>query len=121
MARDRITLPLLAIEAVRLAGSLAVAAVVAGWAAGLFGQARGHEAPSGWAYDAACCSGQDCRPAAPGEVTSGPGGFRIGPTGELIPFASSKVRPSGDGALHRCSVGGEAAGATLCLYVPGGA
>jgi hypothetical protein len=79
-----------------------------------------HEAPSGWSYDTACCSGMDCRPVEPGEVSATPRGYEIAPTGEIVPFNSTKVRPSGDGAMHRCMVGGETTIPTICIYVPGG-
>lgn len=91
-------------------------AVVLGWCVA----AGAHEAPSGWAYDAACCSGRDCRPVTPGEVTAGPRGFEVAPTGEIIPYGDRKLRPSGDGTTHRCMVGGNATSPTICIYVPGG-
>ncbi len=82
--------------------------------------ALAHEAPSGWAYDAACCHNRDCRPVQPGEVTAGPSGYLIAPTGEVVPYSSAKVRPSGDGSMHRCMIGGDTSNPTICIYVPGG-
>lgn len=114
---DRITPAMLAGQAIRgavILGSVGLFITFVSLAAGA------HEAPGGWAYDPACCSGRDCRPARPGEITAGPRGFEIAPTGEVVPFASSKVRPSGDGAMHRCMIGGETTSPTICLYVPGG-
>ncbi|MBS9476195.1 hypothetical protein [Ancylobacter radicis] len=82
--------------------------------------AAAHQAPGGWSYDMACCSGQDCRPVEPGEVTASPNGYEVAPTGEVVPFNSPKVRPSGDGAMHRCMHGGVTTAPTICIYVPGG-
>lgn len=112
---------ILAAQALRLALCLAAPLGIAAGLAVLFAPpVPAHEAPSGWAYDAACCSGRDCRPVQPGEVTASPRGFEITPTGEVVPFASSKVRPSGDGVMHRCMIGGDTTRPTICLYVPGG-
>jgi len=82
--------------------------------------ASAHNAPSGWSYSAACCDSKDCHPAAPGEVETRQGGYFIPATREMIPFSDRRVKPSGDGTLHRCSYSGFPAAGTICLYVPAG-
>lgn len=75
-----------------------------------------HDAPSGWRYDQSCCSGVDCRPIH-GDVKLTPGGYQV-PSGEIIPYKSSKVRPSGDGDYHWCTKYGKDDTPTLCIYAP---
>jgi len=82
--------------------------------------AAAHDAPSGWSYSTACCDSKDCHPAAPGEVVTRRGGYFIPATRETIPFTDRRVKPSGDGSLHRCSYSGFPAAGTICLYVPAG-
>ena len=82
--------------------------------------AGGHEAPTGWAYDPACCSDRACRPLTLLEVNSlrrGEGGYLATMEGfaEPILFPESKILPSRDQYFHGC-VG--ASGAGYCLYVP---
>ena len=81
---------------------------------------RGHEAPSGWAYDHDCCSNQDCRPLSLIEVKSivqVPGGYQATVDGFDAPvfFYQNKIRPSKDQFFHGC-VGSSGTG--YCLYVP---
>jgi hypothetical protein len=78
--------------------------------------ARAHE----W-YPPQCCSGNDCRPIRQDDVELRPDGFFVKESGELIPYGDVRIRktpPEGGASFHRCSVGGKAEGATLCLYIP---
>ncbi|MDR6953831.1 hypothetical protein J2X65_003194 [Ancylobacter sp. 3268] len=94
---------------------LTAAGVVAGVSIGF-----AHEAPSGWEYPRDCCSAYDCYPVPAGALRFGPGGITVEATGETFPSRSTIVRPSGDGAFHRCSRAGDPAKPTICLFVPGG-
>lgn len=78
--------------------------------------ALAHQAPSGWTYDAVCCSNRDCRPISASEVEATARGWRIKRTGAVVPF--SQARHSRDGAFHWCTVDGSDNGKTLCLYAP---
>lgn len=82
------------------------------------GRAPAHDAPTGWSYPLACCSGLDCREVDDAAIVEGPQGYVIRATGEVIPMTSRKIRPSPDGLFHWCSVGGAADGRTICLFVP---
>lgn len=100
--------------------------------------ARAHQAPSGWEYDASCCSQQDCAPAPDGAVREVAGGWRVtlragenprvksGEVSFFVPYGDRRIKPSGDGHFHPClfpDVINETAqqGLTLlCLYVPPG-
>jgi hypothetical protein len=79
-------------------------------------QAFAHNAPSGWAYDPACCSDRDCYEVSDDAVAVVPGGWRIKATGEV--FRQLDVRQSQDGHFHRCSLAGRGDTRTICLYVP---
>ncbi|WP_372352951.1 hypothetical protein [Pararhizobium sp. BT-229] len=88
-------------------------------AAGLWpATGRAHDAPSGWSYPFSCCSNQDCRPVATRAISEKPQGYVINVTGEVVPYADTRVRSSPDGEFHWCSVAGEARSRTLCLFVP---
>ncbi|WP_181702689.1 hypothetical protein [Chthonobacter albigriseus] len=78
--------------------------------------AGAHEAPSGWTYEAICCSDKDCRPISSGDVEATPYGWRLKLTGDVVAF--SQARRSRDGAFHWCTVGGRNNGKTICLYAP---
>lgn len=68
-------------------------------------------------YDGDCCSGKDCRPAKPGEVTLAPagGGWLVRSLGAVMPFASPNLRRSRDLRFHICTPDNR----TLrCLYAP---
>lgn len=82
--------------------------------------APAHEAMSGWKYDWQCCSDRDCHEAADNEVVAVKGGFFVPSTMEYIPYTDKRVKVSGDGGTHRCTVGGKIDGQTLCIYVGGG-
>jgi hypothetical protein len=69
-----------------------------------------HNAPSGWAYDAFCCGGQDCAPVS--GVVATDRGWLVG--GELLLYNDPRVRFSQDGGFHLC----RSAKGTHCLYVP---
>lgn len=100
----------------RVLATLALLAIAAAMAATF---ARGHDAPAGWRYDAACCSGIDCYPIDAAEVAVTADGWRVVRTGEVIPFGHRKERESPDGLFHRCSGrAGNPDAHTICLYVP---
>ncbi|MEP4538488.1 MAG: hypothetical protein ABJ021_15060 [Nitratireductor sp.] len=73
--------------------------------------------PDGWAYPFACCSGFDCRAVANRSVQERPEGYVV-PSGEVVGYADTRVRPSPDGDFHWCSVAGRDDGRTICLFVP---
>lgn len=111
------------------AAALSVAAFLAAGALACFGlsEARAHQAPSGWTYDAACCSTMDCAPVPASSVIATPDGWRVTlEPGEhplvkrraewLVPYGSSKEKPSPDGAFHACV--GAKTGVLFCLYRP---
>ena len=75
-----------------------------------------HEAKTGWAYDAICCSDRDCRRISAKQVEATARGWRIKLNGDVVPF--SQARRSKDGAFHWCTVGGRDDGDTICLYAP---
>ena len=76
-----------------------------------------HDAPSGWTYPWACCSGVDCRPVSSAWVKAGPDGYEL-PTGEIVPYGSAKIHPSPDGEFHWCTQGGADDTPTICLFAP---
>src|SRR6478736_4986936 len=71
-------------------------------------------------YDVECCGGEDCAPAAPGEVKPVPGGWVVTHSGEFI--SNRQTRPSPDGRVHRCYPRYDEMDLpdppTRCLYVP---
>jgi len=77
-----------------------------------------HDAPAGWKYPYACCSGIDCRPVAKKQISERPEGFVIQNTGEVIASSDTRLRNSPDGEYHWCSVAGEEHSRTICLFVP---
>lgn len=80
--------------------------------------ALSHQAPSGWQYDAVCCSNKDCSPLRT-PISAIEGGWYLAESGEIIPFSDSKIRDSKDGDFHRCVYQfGPHKGNTRCLYVP---
>lgn len=70
-----------------------------------------------------CCNDRDCRPVPFDAVTVTPTGYRV-PSGEVIPFSSTKIKPTPpedvEQRFHWCSVAGSDTGHTLCLFVPQG-
>lgn len=101
---------------------LCLAFVVAIWFL-LAPPARAHE----W-YDAVCCSDRDCAAVVPSSVTATAEGWLVyleagqhpmlgtKPVREVVPYASGKVRQSGDMDFHVCLSPG--AVTLRCLYVP---
>lgn len=90
--------------------------------------ARGHDAPSGWSYDLACCSGTDCAPIDSDHVSLSAEGYTVTvapgdhplitvPTTYFFPFEDTRVRFAPDGMYHLCVSAITQTG--LCLYSPG--
>lgn len=100
--------------------------------------ADAHEAPSGWAYPEACCSGQDCAPVRASAVREIGDGYHVelGPADHPIltrPMAydvvrgDDRIRQSPDGDYHACVSGAVPDGFAMsgppghilhCLFVP---
>ena len=91
----------------------------------VFGQflAQAH----GW-YEELCCKGEHCEPVADGAVQETADGFTV-PSGELLPYADSRVHRSHDMHFHWCHMPSGLPSAlrngtalsyeiTLCLYAP---
>lgn len=70
-----------------------------------------------------CCNDQDCRPVPFESIKVTPTGYQV-PSGEIIPFSSTKIKPTPaedvEQRFHWCSVAGSDTGHTLCLFVPQG-
>lgn len=98
--------------------TLAIAAASVCAYALFVGDAKAHD----W-YDYSCCSDKDCRPIPFDAVQVTPEGYRV-PSGDVIPFASTKIKPTPaedtEQRFHWCTVAGTDTGHTLCLYVPQG-
>lgn len=77
-----------------------------------------HDAPSGWAYDASCCSSIDCREISSSNLTEGPTGYLIAISNETVPYGDKRIKDSPDGHVHWCTVNGRDDARTICLYVP---
>lgn len=80
-----------------------------------------HEAPSGWHYDADCCSNQDCAPADAIEMltlTAGERPVMVVTTkfGKRPVTPQTKIRESKDSQTHACIY----MNALICLYVAPG-
>jgi hypothetical protein len=80
--------------------------------------AGAHDAPKGWTYPFACCSGYDCREVASKAIAERPEGYVIQGTGEVVSYNDKRVRKSPDGEFHWCSVKGADDTRTICLFVP---
>lgn len=78
--------------------------------------ADAHEAPTGWAYDATCCSNRDCRQASHDEVNEGPDGYTY--RGQFVAYGDRRIRQSGDEFYHVCTIAGKPDGRVLCIYEP---
>jgi hypothetical protein len=88
--------------------------------------ALAHQAPSGWSYDAACCSDSDCAMVPPGAIREASGGYAVemvprgsDPVRAFIPHGDERIRPSGDEFRHACI--GPHTRQVICIYVPAGA
>jgi hypothetical protein len=75
-----------------------------------------------------CCHDEHCEPLADGTVRETSKGFKV-PSGELLPYADSRLRQSHDMRFHWCHAQKAPARAhrdvpsgnrdiTICLYVP---
>jgi hypothetical protein len=80
--------------------------------------ASAHDAPKGWTYPFACCSGYDCREVAFRAISEEPEGYVIKRTGEIVTYNDKRLRNSPDGRFHWCSVAGADDTKTICLFVP---
>jgi hypothetical protein len=60
----------------------------------------------------------DCSQVRDQAVLEGPRGYVITLTGELITPRDTRIKNSPDGLFHQCTVAGEPAGRTVCLFVP---
>jgi hypothetical protein len=80
--------------------------------------ASAHDAPKGWTYPYACCSGYDCREVTSKAISEHPEGYVIKGTGEVVAYNDKRLRTSPDGEFHRCSVAGADDTRTICLFVP---
>ena len=80
--------------------------------------ASAHDAPKGWTYPFACCSGYDCREIAFRAISEKPEGYVIKSTGEVVTYNDKRLRNSPDGRIHWCSVAGADDTKTICLFVP---
>jgi len=80
--------------------------------------AGAHDAPSGWSYDASCCSSIDCREIPSQTLMESPAGYLITISHETVPYGDKRIRDSPDGLVHWCTVNGSNDGRTICLYVP---
>jgi hypothetical protein len=105
--------------------ALTIGAVLSLTLALLTAPAYPHQAPTGWSYDAPCCSGTDCHPIPETDVQLQPdGSYMVLATREIfMPPGRPTVLPirnwrwSKDQSFHRCNppTGG---GYSYCLYVP---
>jgi hypothetical protein len=79
-------------------------------------------------YEKQCCHDEHCEPMADGAVRETSKGFKV-PSGELLPYADSRLRQSHDMRFHWCHAQKAPARAhrdvpsgnrdiTICLYVP---
>lgn len=80
--------------------------------------ANAHDAPSGWAYPATCCGGQDCAPVACDTIDETATGARW----DGVDFVKHNILPSGDHSCHACVTHyDDAGGAThrvgRCLFI----
>lgn len=70
-------------------------------------------------YDKECCSGEDCRPAEPGELVLTDHGWLVTITGETYAYGDSHIRQSKDEHPHICithwTTGEDHA---VCIYLP---
>jgi hypothetical protein len=78
---------------------------------------RAHDAPTGWNYPFACCSGMDCRPIPEKAISERAEGYVV-PSGEVVGYQDTRLKDSPDGAYHWCTVAGADDGRTICLFIP---
>ena len=108
-------------------GALGLGAVIAADCAFGMPSASAHD---DW-YEERCCEDEHCEPMADGTVRETSKGFKV-PSGELLPYADSRVRQSHDMRYHWCHAPKTTSAnrfhdqhqlpsgpdATICLYVP---
>jgi hypothetical protein len=80
--------------------------------------ASAHDAPSGWSYDASCCSSIDCRQIPSSTLSERPTGYVISISNETVPYGDTRIKNSPDGLVHWCTINGRDDARTICLYVP---
>jgi hypothetical protein len=78
-------------------------------------------------YEERCCENEHCEPMADGAVRETSKGYEM-PSGELLPYADSRVRQSHDMRYHWCHARDATANrhreipfgpeSAICLYVP---
>jgi hypothetical protein len=79
-------------------------------------------------YEKQCCQDEHCEPMADGAVRETSKGFKL-PSGELLPYADSRVRQSHDMRFHWCHANKSTVSrhrefpsgnpdSTICLYAP---
>ncbi len=91
--------------------------------------AEAHEAPSGWRYDASCCSNQDCAEIPSHAVQERPDGYHVTLEAhehfmvragtvfrETRAYGHGRLRDSPDGRFHACI--NNYTQKLICLYVP---
>lgn len=77
--------------------------------------AQAHQAPTGWSYDAGCCSNKDCREIADSDIEETPQGYLVKFIDELILYTDVRIHQSKDEHFHWCE---NSSKKTRCLYVP---
>ena len=82
------------------------------------GAAQAHDAPTGWSFDAVCCSNRDCGEVPGDWVTEGPSNITIVPTGERLLYSDKRIRRSKDDRTYWCRPPGEPQPKTICVYLP---
>ena len=73
-----------------------------------------HQTTTGWAYDSACCSNQDCHPIPTEQVQVKMNGYLATDNGITKFFEYNEVKKSLDEHYHACSN----KAVFRCLYVP---
>ena len=73
-------------------------------------------------YSSACCEHKDCRHIDRKQVELTSLGYKLKWLGEVVPYASDKLKRSNDGGYDwcECSYCPSQVNQTRCLYVPGG-
>lgn len=84
----------------------------------IMSHAYAHDAPTGWSYPYACCSGIDCREVSGEAIGIKPTGYQIKRTGEIVEYSDTRIKDSPDGEYHWCSEKGADDSRTICLFVP---
>lgn len=80
-----------------------------------------HDAPAGWTYPWACCSGLDCQRVDEVRVHETPDGYVVDGSADTaaIPYLDKRVKDSPDGDFHWCAhQQGADVNKTICLFRP---